>query len=88
MGDTAEAAARLFGQRRHGHWLEIGRDPTGRRVAVVCVCGTTRTMSSEALQTSTSCGCRPPGRAAKFVLAAEAAEQRRRAMLHDWRPSG
>jgi hypothetical protein len=37
---------------------------------------------------STSCGCRRPTLSQHKARAIEAAEQRRRAILQDWRPAG
>ena len=84
-----DAAAALFGAVKHGWWTEVGRDPSGRRVAVVCVCGTSRTMSVEALDGgSTSCGCKAPSKQQQQARLAEAADMARRAVVRDWRPGG
>jgi len=85
------AEAQLFGAKTYGFWTVIGpTDATGKRLLCRCACSTTCIVSIEALTSgaSTSCGCRRPTLSQHKARAIEAAEQRRRAILQDWRPAG
>jgi hypothetical protein len=74
--------------RLWGHWVEISADPTGKRIAVRCICSRVLTVALDALESgeSSSCGCRPPTGQQHRSRAAEAEARQRAALLGDWRP--
>lgn len=52
--------------RTFGAWTAVRADQTGKRVTVICGCGTLRQVALDALSdgSSTGCGCKvtPPGK--------------------------
>jgi hypothetical protein len=70
-----------------GHWLVLGVN--GHRAGCRCRCGVIREVSVDALASgqSTSCGCAPPSADQIAETRKAKADQERRQIMRNWRPS-
>jgi hypothetical protein len=82
-------AAATFGAKTYHHWVILNTDPTGKRAACRCRCGTTRIISTAAIEDGTaaeSCGCAPITSEQIEALRQEAEQKQRQRELKDWKP--